>query len=188
MTVPTYEEVMQLTDTVSNFHLLQLDECQAMYDALVSLPDGATVVEIGCDLGRSSSMISQVALAKHFLTIHVDPWQDEPEKAVFWMGMMCEQIAYRPFIVLRGKTEEMAWAIWRLTDGGIDLAFIDGCHDEAVVVRDLKIVAERVKQGGLLTAHDYPSAGVSEAIDGYIARGGWMKEKQAGGFGVWRKL
>ncbi len=108
MNVPTYEEVMQLTDTVSNYHLLQPDEGRAMYDALCSLPDGATVVEIGCDLGRSSSMISQLALAKGFLTIHVDPWQDEPAKARQWMEMMCEHIAYHPFIVLRGKTKEVA--------------------------------------------------------------------------------
>ncbi len=185
MNLPTYEEVMQLTDTVSNYHLLQPDECRAMYDALVSLPNGATVVEIGCDLGRSSSMIAQVALVKDFLTIHVDPWQDEPEKAALWMGMMCEQIAYRPFIVLRGKTEEMARYIWRLSE--IDLAYIDGCHDEAVVEADLAMVATRVKQGGLLAAHDYPSAGVSEAIDSFIARGGWMKQQQAGGLGVWRR-
>lgn len=185
-TLPTLEEVMTLTSTLANIHSLQLVECAAMYEVLCQLPDGATIVEVGCDVGRSSSIIFQLASAKNFLTIHIDPWRWFPERAREWLGMMNERCAYQPFVLLRMTTEEAAPLIERLTPQGIDLAFIDGAHDQPVVERDLAIVASRIKPGGFLTAHDYPSGGVTEAIDPFVASG-WEKYNQAFGFGVWRR-
>jgi len=186
MSLPTFDEAMVLTSTISNIHCLQILECQAMYEALCELPDGATVVEIGCDYGRSSSLIFQIAKAKNFLTIHIDPWHPLRERAKEWMEVMGERCAYHPFILLRMTTEEATPFIEQLTPEGIDLAFIDGSHDQDVVEKDLKIVASRVKPGGFLTAHDYPSGGVTEAIDPFVANG-WTKHMQAMGFGVWRR-
>ena len=182
----TFEEVMALTSTTGDFYCFQPPECQAMYETLCELPDGATIVEVGCDRGRSSSIIHQVAQAKSFLSIHIDPWQSYPDRAKDWMEMTSERCSYHPIILLRMTTEEAATFIEQLTPNGIDLAFIDGCHDQHVVERDLEIVASRVKQGGFLTAHDYPSGGVTEAIDPFVASG-WTKHKQAMGFGVWRR-
>ena len=186
--IPTFAEVMVLTDTISNFHVLQIAECQAMYETLCELPDGAIIVEVGCDFGRSSSLIFQIAEPKHFLTIHIDPWhvQGYPDRAKQWMEVMCERCSYHPFILLRMSTREAARFIEQLTPQGIDLAFIDGSHDQDAVEQDMAIVASRVKRGGLLAAHDYPSAGVSEAIDPFVAQE-WVKHKQAMGLGVWRK-
>jgi predicted O-methyltransferase YrrM len=186
MNLPTFDEAMVLTSTISNIHVLQIAECQAMYETLCELKDGATVVEIGCDLGRSSSLILQIAKAKNFLTIHVDPWDPLRERAKEWMEVMGERCAYHPFILLRMTTEEAALFIEQLTPEGIDLAFIDGCHDQDVVQNDLRIVAGRVNSGGFLTAHDYPSGGVTEAIDPFVENG-WTKHKQTMGFGVWRR-
>lgn len=185
--IPTFHEVMELTSKISCHEVLEPAECEAMYDTLLQLPDVATVVEVGCDYGRSSSLILQIAKAKNFLTIHVDPWHDLPDRAKQWMELMTERLLYHPFILLRMTTDEALEYIVDLTAGGIDLAFIDGSHDQDVVERDLQIVASRVKHGGFLTAHDYPSAGVSEAIDAYV-REGWTKVRQADpGFGVWRR-
>jgi predicted O-methyltransferase YrrM len=83
-------------------------------------------------------------------------------------------------------TEEAATYIEQLTPNGIDLTFIDGAHDTDVVGKDLQIVASHIKSGGFLTAHDYPSGGVSEAIDPFVASG-WTKYNQAYGFGVWKR-
>jgi len=185
--IPTFDEVMRLTSTISSYEVFQPAECEAMYDTLLQLPNGATIVEVGCDYGRSSSLIFQVAQAKSFLTIHVDPWQDLPDRASEWMKVMSERCTYHPFILLRMTTWEAHASIIKLTPHGIDLAFIDGSHDQEVVEWDLEIVASRVKLGGFLTAHDYPSAGVSEAIDHFVATG-WTKVRQADpGFGVWRR-
>src|ERR1700693_4949458 len=138
--IPTFAKVMMLTGTISTYEILQVAECAAMYDTLVQLPDGATVVEVGCDYGRSSSLILQLAAAKNFLTIHVDPWHDHPDRASKWMKVMSEYVVYHPFILLRMTTVEAAWYIRQLTPYGIDLAFIDGSHDQDVVEWDLKIV------------------------------------------------
>ena len=184
--IPTFEEVMTITSRISVHEILEPAECQAMYDTLLQLPDGATVVEVGCDFGRSSSLILQLAKAKNFLTIHIDPWQDHPDRASEWMQVMSTRCAYHPFIVLKMTTTEAIPHIRHLTPNGIDLAFIDGSHDQDVVEWDLRIVADRVSPDGFLTAHDYPSAGVTEAIDPFVSKG-WTKVQQAGGFGVWRR-
>ena len=188
----TFEEVMELTGTISDVRILQLVECEAMYETLCQLPDGATLVEVGCDFGRSSSLMFQMAKEKRFLTIHIDPWRSEDDhgtqsaKAAEWMKVMCERCSYHPFVLLRMSTEEAERYLSRLTPYGIDFAFIDGDHAQESVENDLAIVASRINSGGFLTAHDYPGAGVSDAIDPFVANE-WTKEKQAYGFGVWRK-
>src|SRR5229473_5335570 len=169
--IPTFDEVMRLTSTISSYEVFQPAECEVMYDTLLQLPNGATVVEVGCDFGRSSSLIFQLAQAKSFLTIHIDPWQDYRDRAKQWMEVMIERCSYHPFILLRMTTVQAAAHIIRLTPDGIDLAFIDGSHDQEVVEDDLWEVASRIKSGGFLTAHDYPSAGVAEAIDPFVAAG-----------------
>jgi len=95
--IPTFDDVMRLTSTISSYEVFQPAECQAMYDTLLQLPDGATVVEVGCDYGRSSSLIFQVAKAKNFLSIHIDPWLDHPDRAQQWMEVMVERCTYHPF-------------------------------------------------------------------------------------------
>jgi predicted O-methyltransferase YrrM len=193
MNIPTFDEVMALTGTISNEHMLHPEECRAMYDTLCELPSKSTVVEVGCDRGRSSSLIFQMASAQKFMTIHIDPWIPEHDygqqayKAKEWMQVMCERCAYHPFILLHMTTEEAVRSLWNLTPKGIDFAFIDGAHDTPTVQMDLRLVASRVNQFGFLVAHDYPSGGVTEAIDPFVAQG-WEKVKQARGLGIWRKL
>lgn len=182
----SFDEAMRLTNTISTPASLQVAECEALYEALCQLSVGATVVEIGCDVGRSTSLIFQVAAASHFFTIHIEPWQWFPERAKDWMALMCERCAYQPFVLLRMTTEEAVTLVEQLTPQGIDLAFIDGSHDYADVQKDLAIVASRVKSGGFLAAHDYPSSGVSEAIDAFVVQG-WAKHSQAMGLGIWRR-
>jgi predicted O-methyltransferase YrrM len=190
--VKIFDEVMELTGTISDVRILQLVECEAMYETLCELQDEAIAVEVGCDFGRSSSLIFQIAKEKNFLTIHIDPWRSEDDhgtqsaKASEWMKVMCERCQYHPFILLRMRTEEAATFLERLMPQGIDFAFIDGDHAQESVEKDLAIVASRIKSGGFLAAHDYPGAGVSDAIDPFVASG-WTKHKQAYGFGVWRR-
>jgi len=186
--IPTLEEVMVLTSTISNIHILQIAECAAMYDVLCELPDNATLIEIGCEVGRSSSLIAQIAVVKNFTTVHVDPWVMFKDRAKVWMENMAERCSWIPFIVLHMTTEMAEVHIERLTPDGVDFAFIDGCHDRPVVDRDLEIVAARVSPGGFLLCHDYPSGDVTQAVDEFVASGGWVKYRQAQGLGIWRRV
>ena len=151
------------------------------------MPDGAVLIEVGCDVGRSSSLIAQVAAARGFLTIHVDPWEEFKDRAKDWMENVAERCEWHRFVVLHMTTEAAEVHIRRLTPDGVDFAFIAGCHDPDVVARDLEVVAARVKVGGFLLAHDYPSGGVTEAVEPFVEAGGWTKHKQAQGMGVWRR-
>lgn len=191
--IPTFEDVMSLTGQISNENMLHPAECKAMYETLCEIPNGGIVVEVGCDLGRSSSLILQMASAKWLLPIHVDPWNPEDDggtqatKAKRWMEVMCERCKHHPFILFRMTTAQANPFIAAITTEGIDFAYIDGCHDTPIVEKDLQIVASRVKPGGFLAVHDYPSGGVTEAVDPFVAHG-WRKYKQAPlGLGIWRR-
>lgn len=185
--LPTFHEVMATTGPISNVHCLQIVECQAMYDVLCGLPEHATIIEVGSDYGRSSSIMAQVGAAKDFLTIHIDPWEEYKERASVWMRNIGELCPWHRFIVFHMTTEQAWPMLWRVApEGSVDMAFIDGAHDTPTVALDLGIAASRVKQGGYLLCHDYPSGGVTEAVDPYVARG-WTKINQAYGLGIWRR-
>jgi len=87
------------------------------------------------------------------------------------------------------RTEQAAWHLSKI--GQIDLAFIDGDHEAESVQIDLQLVANRIKQGGFLTAHDYANEGlkgVQQAINPYVEDGRWEHVGTFGSLGVWRRL
>ena len=66
MNKPTFEEVMKLTRTVSGCAALEEAEALGLYNACAQVTESGLVVEVGCQLGRSSSLIRQMALAIGF--------------------------------------------------------------------------------------------------------------------------
>src|SRR6266704_201071 len=155
MMIPSFEEVMQLTRTISGEPACTDLDAQALYDRLIQVPAGGIVVETGCQIGRSSSLIAQLARAIGFHNIHIDPYCCEPpgvaspsvEYMQSWVTMMRniggEQAHEFTFLCMR--TEQAAWMLERL--GPIDLAFIDGDHELGGVQVDCRLIAERVKPG-----------------------------------------
>lgn len=190
MNVPSFEEVMQFTRTVSGAAALQNAEAQALYDCCVQVPKDGIVVEVGCQLGRSSSLISQVGYAIGYHTIHIDPYKEQPEYLKAWTEMMFrlgKDSEAHEFTFLCMRTEQAQWLLNRL--GAIDMAFIDGDHERDSVEIDLKLVAEWIKRGGLLTAHDYGRDSlptVREAIDGWVDFR-WERLAGAETLGIWRR-
>jgi hypothetical protein len=82
---------------------------------------------------------------------------------------------------------------------GIDVAYIDGDHEEPGIKADLKIVASRVKVGGFLVVHDYgpevlePEGepqfrfpDVTRVVDKYVAEG-WEPVGVYHTLGAWRR-
>lgn len=186
----TFEEVMQLTRTVSSATAFDDAECKAMYDALQEVSFGGLVVEIGCQLGRSSSIITQCA-ANKFHSIHIDPYTSQPDYLRGWHEMMCRVGGdfEHSYTHLCMRTEQAAWHLERLCRDGIDMAFIDGDHEYPGVMIDLHLVAEKVKTGGLLTMHDYGRdslPGVFKAANEYIDNR-WEPIGVFDTLGVWRR-
>lgn len=53
-------------------------------------------------------------------------------------------------------------------DESIDLIFLDGAHDEGYVRKELGIWIPKVKNGGIISGHDYPSGGIKRAVEQHL--------------------
>jgi predicted O-methyltransferase YrrM len=161
-------------------------EVEALYEVAVQVPTGGLVVEVGSQLGRSSSVLAQLAKAIGFHNIHIDPYTEQPEFLVGWARMM-HGIGSQ-FTLMCMQTQAAEWYLSQL--GQVDMAFIDGDHERPAVEIDMRIVASKIRPGGYLVAHDYTCNshhGVAEAIDPFIASGMWDFIKTVSTMGIWRR-
>lgn len=181
-----------LTEDVKATSAMHASERRALYDLAMSVPDGGTIVEVGCQMGCSTTILMACAYQRGLHTIHVDPYTQQPTYLRTWLDMQFKIVGDwdHKFTLLCGRTEQMEWELERLLRDGVDMAFIDGDHEERGVEIDLGVVANRVKPGGIMAAHDYTEQkfpGVRAAIDPYVRATGWDKVAQAFSMGVWRK-
>jgi predicted O-methyltransferase YrrM len=191
----TFEQVMLKTGNCHATATLMDNEAKLLYDCCLTIPKGGIMVEIGCQLGRSSSLISQLSYDIGFDCIHVDPYTRQPGWMKEWMGMMYKlgPLDHQRFSLLCMRTEQAERILDRI--GTLDMAYIDGDHERDSALTDLRIVANKVKPGGLLCVHDYSPdqmpvysfQGVVEAMDIYLKSGLWEKVEQAGEMGAWRR-
>lgn len=183
MSRTVFDEMMILTRTVSSPTALDDEEAKALFYACCGIPDGSSIVEIGCQLGRSSSLLLQVAKARNLQTTHIDPYIENPEYLPQWIKMM-HGIGY-PFMFICARSEQVADAF-----GDIGLLFIDGDHEYLAVRRDLNLFAGSVRSGGFLAMHDYRRDSlpdVTRAANEYLEDDIWDQISVAGTLGVWRK-
>jgi hypothetical protein len=188
--IPTFQEVMRVTNDLSSVTALQDEEAEALYNCCKEVPRGGLVIEVGCQLGRSSSLINQMALAIGFYDIHIDPWTEQSGWMKDWMGIMygIGGDQSHAFSVLCMRTKQAEGILSRL--GPVDLAYIDGDHEKDIVTIDLELIGNQIKPGGFLTAHDYGNPGlpgVKDALDFYVTPDGWDSVGFFGNLGVWRR-
>jgi cephalosporin hydroxylase len=178
----TFDEVMQLTHTISSATALEHDEARALYECLCEVPERHLVVEIGCQLGRSSSVIAQVAADRNLRTVYIDPYIENPEYLSQWVAMM--EKAASEFAFLRMKSADAAKHV-----STVDLLFVDGDHSYDAVLADLTAYCPKIRYDGFLVCHDYNRASlpdVKRAVDEYIGRD-WSRITVSETLGVWRK-
>lgn len=136
------------------------------------------VLEVGSFHGRSTR-----ALADHCpgVVYAVDPWNGEyfndDNTRAGWIdtnvfGEFCWNL--NPHIVAgrviprRGAAADVLPQLVAQPGRVFDLAFLDGDHRHAEVLRDIDAALELVRPGGILSGHDYghPSwPGVKQAVD-----------------------
>lgn len=64
-------------------------------------------------------------------------------------------------------------------DKTLDFVFIDASHDYENVIADIRAWYPKVKEGGVIAGHDYPTwAGVKKAVDEYFKRGEIVSKEQ----------
>lgn len=145
-----------------------------LYKMVVERFDNAKFVEIGSWKGRSSVFMGVEIFNsnKNIEFFCVDTWKGSSEHV--GMDILNEDGLYKEFInnieplkniikPIRMTSEE---ASKMFADGSLDFAFIDAGHDYESVKNDISYWYPKVKSGGILAGHDYPTwAEVTNAVN-----------------------
>jgi hypothetical protein len=159
---------------------------QGLYaDMVQRADDGATFVEIGAYLGRSTWFLADAIKrsGKEIRLFVVDLWdgwfyddynQQTPMREggdVFWhfMNNMRKGGVDDALCPLRMPSAKAAGLF---DDGSLDFVFIDGDHGYMAVRHDLECWFPKVKRNGILAGHDYTNPdfpGVRRGVDEFFA-------------------
>jgi predicted O-methyltransferase YrrM len=178
---------MAVTAGVSSATAFSDIECASLYHRCMGVLQGGIVVEIGCQLGRSSSIIAQVGKERGYHSIHIDPYTYQLEYLSGWISMMHRIGGIWTHLCMR--TDQAEWHIRQLALDNIDLALIDGDHEARGVRIDCRVVGNNIKSGGVLLAHDYGHPhlpGVKQGMDEYIDYQ-WTPLVTVGTLGAWSR-
>ena len=155
---PTEKEFRQawpMIDSVEGFLVSPMQE-HWLYAEAKSLPDGATVVEVGSFKGRSTCCLALGCRGTQKHVFAIDTFKGNEG-----------DFKYRPFLQdfldnlqrcglskyvtpVDGRSSEIA-KTWRKP---IDLLFIDGSHDYEDVLADFQNFLPYVQPGGVIAFHD----------------------------------
>lgn len=182
-----FDAVMARTVHAAPSAALSAAECRALWKWLVIVPPGGIVIEAGCQLGRSSSLILGAQRIQNFHSIHIDPYTNQPSVCESWVNTMLQiqEPGLTEFCLCVMRTEQAEWLL--STIGEIDFAFIDGDHLYDGVKKDLQLIGARVKRRGILACHDVGHAhfpGVQQALDEFIDIG-WQWIGTFDSLGMW---
>lgn len=152
------------------------EEAKALFDLLYTLPEQATIVEIGVEFGRSTTVIGSVAKEREFTFIAIDAWLGEysPQARAHVENILIKE--WRLPIVLISTTSGNVWNVF--ADGGyplLDLVHVDGDHEYAGVLADCNMWGPLVKVDGYLVFDDY---GHDSLPDVYRAVQDYMNENK----------
>ncbi len=183
----TLKAVMTLTRGVSSATAFSDAECKALYYHCLGVEAGGWVVEIGCQLGRTSSIIAQVAAERGYRHVHVDPYTSQPEYLVGWVRMM--HGIDHPFTLHLMRTDQAA----ELLPTELDLVLVDGDHNGPGVRTDCEVLLPRVRVGGVALFHDYGHFDLVEVkpeVDAAIARSArqWQPLGVVDTLAGWRRM
>lgn len=154
---------------------------------VVRLRDGDIVVEVGCWLGQSACYLGGLIKdsGKQVKLLCVDPWYPGPHLSrqedgfgTFYSNVRQSGLA-SVIVPIRATSADAA----RFLANDLAAVFIDGEHDYATCIADIRAWLPKVRRGGIIAGHDYdtaPSAGfpgVAKAVSEMFGKGfrtvGW---------------
>lgn len=190
----TFDQVMELTRRVSSHTAFEDAECAALYELCCAVLSNGLVMEIGCQLGRTSSIILQVGRDRGYRSVHIDPYTEQLEYLVPWIKM-AHSIG-QPFTLCCMRTDQLhaTEQMFTMTEFGIqppvDLLLIDGDHTEDGVRKDCKFADWVVGAGGILCAHDYVEESLPDVytvLRKFCVPPDWEAVGVAGTLGIWKR-
>jgi SAM-dependent methyltransferase len=154
----TFDEMMELTKTINCEGVYSNVALKGLYDAAVLAPPVGNFVEIGCEYGRSTSLIAQVAKERNQYLVCIDPFVKHLSGAegagvgAHTFGMLCK--LNLPFSFLFGHSFNVPYNF-----GPISFLHVDGNHSVPFLRSDLDRFFPLVVDGGYIALHDYGNDG-----------------------------
>lgn len=158
-------------------------DVEALYrEVVASLPNGGTLVEVGCWKGKSLCylLVEAKNSGKYFNIYGVDHFQgsvgeDKLIKEAQNQDIrdQCIQNCSRAYPLLSYQHIELIclpsiFAADGFWDATVDFVFLDASHDYDSVKADIQAWLPKIKPGGLLAGHDAGSPGVACAVAGLL--------------------
>lgn len=184
-----FDDVYKIVEESSHETAFNKEEAKALFDLLYSIPYKSTIVEIGVQFGRSSSVIAEVQKDQKFDFYAVDSWADvESRKA---KEHFLNQVVKHGWDLHQYSLDSIEFS--KIFDHRIDLLHIDGDHSYQGVTADAYAWVPKVKTGGYICFDDYEHEGlpdVTRAINDFMDKRDDIKfiDKYGNKLAVFRKL
>ena len=158
-----FEDAWSVAQTVPGW--LKEGQARMLFDAVMALPDGATVLEIGSHQGRSTVVLGRALRARSGSLVCVDPFVDG---RLFGGSSTREKFernvgdaGIEDVVTLEAEFSTRLRPRW---SRHIDLLYIDGKHDYWTFTDDLRWAAF-LPDGGRVLVHDaFSSIGVTLGV------------------------
>jgi len=135
-----------------------------LYEDMVDkFPSGSVFVEVGAYRGQSLSylLVEMVNAGKMFSVFAVDSFV-MPGCSFDFLKFNLRHVRNK-FKIIVGDSAASASSF---EDKSLDFVFIDANHEYEFVKKDILAWLPKIKEGGILAGHDYPSySGVVQAVD-----------------------
>ena len=150
-------------------------EAQLLSNMAFQVPfDGVgegVIVELGSYQGRSTLSLLHGCANRNVKVYSVDPrknWEGEPDHfhtsdlAVMLNNLKTFEV--EDLVVPITQEGHIVGKGWGLMNKPVDLIFIDGCHLEECVTRDIEAWLPNMKSTGIMAFHDANTPGIENSI------------------------
>ena len=166
---------------ISNEQLKNCKVVSTRWDALIHMPKNAICAEIGVAYGEYSEKILEIMEPHELHLIDLYSWGDFFGKDYFAKsGLNHEQFITKKFAnnknvkIVKGSSYEV---LETYPDNYFDYVYLDAAHDYDNVVKDINVLHNKIKDGGILVFNDYTwfspcenyEYGVFRAVNEFLA-------------------
>lgn len=131
-------------------------------DLLNLLPKNGVVTELGVDKGGFSAKI--ISFTKPEKLYLIDTWDSErynKNKMNYVKKRFQKDIDTGLVTIIRGTSERV---LKKFENGYFDWVYLDTSHSYKQTVKELELCRKKVKDGGIITGHDYCQGSINKAL------------------------